>query len=92
MGHHLTDFDYGFAKLKSGDVLKVVNDGGAFGDALVLGFSEAGEAKLSRPYAYVSGAGTTGPTVLLGAETFTVTAYNIKHYPVVESRDRGRVT
>lgn len=42
-----------------------------FFDAVILGFAlDWNEVLVSRPYAYVAGANTTGPTVLLGAETY----------------------
>lgn len=61
---HITDDDQ---RLNAGDVIRVFD--GPFGDAIILGFDERGHAKCSRPYAYASSVGTTGPTVLLGAET-----------------------
>lgn len=51
----------------AGDVIRLF-DCGAFGDAVILGFDDFGQVKLSRPYAYVSSAGTTGPTTLMGCE------------------------
>lgn len=64
---------------KSGDVIRVLPEGSPYGNAVILGFAPDGECKLSRPYAYASGVGTTGPTVLLGAETYTMTANNMRH-------------
>lgn len=56
--------------LFAGDVIRVFD--GPFGDAVILGFSDEGECRLSRPYVYASGVGTTGPTPLLGAETYSM--------------------
>lgn len=90
---HLTEFKYTLesphldrsAEFKVGDVLRVFATG-AFCHAVVLGFREDGECKLSRPYAYASGNGTTGPTVLLGAETYTMTANNMRHLATLSPR------
>lgn len=77
---------------KAGDVIKAGD--GAFMDCVVLGFNEAGDAKLGRPYAYVSGAGTTGPTTLVGVEHVVVYAASFKEslklYPTIESGGRRR--
>jgi len=59
--------------LQAGHVIRPFNGPGEpFMDMIVLGFSEDGNAKVARPYCYVSGAGTTGPTVLTGHEELTV--------------------
>jgi hypothetical protein len=50
----------------AGDVVRVFD--GPFGDAVVLGFDPGDDALVERPYAYASGVGTTGPSVLLGHE------------------------
>lgn len=101
MGFHLTEFTYELggahagekAVFKAGDVLKVLSEGSAFDHAVVLGFQEDGECKLSRPYAYANGTGTTCANVLLGAETYTMTANNMKHLATCDARvDTGRVT
>lgn len=77
---------------KAGDVVRAGSD--AFMDCVILGFNEAGDAKLARPYAYVSGVGTTAPTVLTGVETFVVYAASFaesqKLYPVIETGGRRR--
>lgn len=80
--------------VRSGDVLRVLPEGSAFADAVVLGFDETGECKVSRPYAYANGVGTTGPNVLLGAETYSLTATNMRHYLTDRKfvADTGRVT
>jgi hypothetical protein len=54
------------ARWRAGDVVRVFD--GPFSDAVVLGFDDADSALVQRPYAYASGVGTTGPTVLLGSE------------------------
>lgn len=44
-----------------------------WGQHVILGFSADGkEVKLARPYAYASCVGSTGPTVLLGSEVYTL--------------------
>lgn len=43
---------------------------------------------LSRPYAFVSGVGTTSPTVLLGQETFEVDFDRLQKYYVQVLTDR----
>jgi hypothetical protein len=44
--------------------------------------------KLARPYAYVSGAGTTSPTVLLGHETFQLDFEELQKYYMEVVTDR----
>lgn len=59
----------------AGDVVRSrLMDGNfsAFCDAVLLGFTEDGYAKLARPYVYASSVGTVGPTVLTGVETYIV--------------------
>ena len=71
--------------LHAGDVIRM-NEWSAFPDSVILGFNKYGDAKVSRPYAYVSSAGTTGPTVLLGAETYVVGVTDIyDHYKMLEN-------
>jgi hypothetical protein len=71
--------------LHPGDVIRL-NSWGAFGDCVILGFNEQGEARVSRPYAYATGIGTTGPTLLQGAETFNLpVALIVSHYKVIEN-------
>jgi hypothetical protein len=73
----------------AGDVIKLFNYA-AFGDAVILGFDDFGQVKLSRPYAYVSCAGTTGPTTLMGYEVGVYPCKSlIDHYRRIEE---GRVT
>jgi hypothetical protein len=67
--------------LVAGDVLRVGE--GAFMDAVILGFNDVGDMKVSRPYAYASNVGTTGPTPLLGAETYVFAAGGFKNLPHV---------
>lgn len=58
--------------LKAGDVY-AMNEFGAFSHAVILGFDESGDnCKVSRPYCFASSTGTTGPTPLMGAETFEI--------------------
>ena len=64
-------------ELKPGCILREKNKDGTFppfADCVILKIENvlnvSHRIKLSRPYAYVSGAGTTSPTVLLGQETF----------------------
>lgn len=45
---------------------------------MILGFNEAGDAKISRPYAYANSVGTTCVNSLLGAETFTISQNNLR--------------
>jgi hypothetical protein len=77
---------------KAGDVIRAGE--GAFMDCVVLGFNEAGDARLGRPYAYANGVGTTGPTTLTGVETFIVYARSfaasLDLYSTVESGGRRR--
>lgn len=61
--------------INAGDVIRLFD--GPFGDAVILGFNDINEALVSRPYAYASCTGTTGPTVLTGAETLTLTPNNL---------------
>jgi len=77
--------------LRAGDVIRVFD--GPFGDAVILGFNDEGIAKVSRPYVYAHGIGTTGPTPLLGAETYELYTSNLRRllgkWPVLQ---RGKVT
>ena len=64
-------------EFNAGDIVRERNRDNAFIDAVILGFSPPNQwgdvsAKLSRPYVYASCVGTTSPTVLMGAETYTV--------------------
>lgn len=90
------DDSYYLAKwgdLEAGDVIRVLDPACAFCDAVILGFDPKGNAKVSRPYVYASGVGTTGPNPLLGAETFSVTQTNLKHYIGLHGvLARGKVT
>ena len=62
-----------------GDVIRLGD--WPFADAVILGFDDFANVKLSRPYAYASNTGTTGPTVLMGAETGVYPCASlIKHY------------
>ncbi len=56
--------------------------GGPWSHCLILGFSTGpGEefARVSRPYAYASCVGTTGPTVMLGCETWDMPVSKLEH-------------
>ena len=94
MSYHNT-FDYhtlfeGYP-IRVGDVLRVFD--GPFGDAVILGFDDDGNAKLARPYVYAHGAGTVGPTPLVGTEIYTVTPTNLKYYIANNGiRQRDKVT
>lgn len=67
-------------EIKAGDVLRVFEFGAPFGDAVILGFDDEGNAKLTRPYVYAHGVGTTGPTPLLGSEVYTLYPRDLAHY------------
>lgn len=69
-------------EFKSGQVIRTFD--GPFGDATVLGFNDNGDMKVARPYVYVSGAGTTGPTPLTGVETFSIPSSQHGFYEIVE--------
>lgn len=90
--HHDRTPDATASALVAGDVIRLFD--GAFGDAVILGFDDDNWAKLDRPYAYASGVGTTGPTVLLGHEPMIIRAIELARYEVVETNRRGggRVT
>lgn len=68
----------------AGDVVHTTNGHGfAWEDSIILGFTEPDKhgdtyAKLSRPFVYVSSAGTTSPSPLVGIETYTVTVAGLK--------------
>ncbi len=72
--------------LSAGDVIRVFD--GPYGDGTILGFNDAGEAKVARPYAYASGVGTTGPRALLGHEDIVYTVGNLKHF-VKQANETG---
>ena len=61
---------------KAGDVLRVFD--GPFGDAVILGFNDAGDAKMARPYAYAHTVGTTGSTPLVGTEIYTLNPNDLR--------------
>lgn len=97
MSFHHTEFkDEFYPQLtwKAGDVLRDPVHY-AFCDFVVLGFSDDTRienpklVKVARCYAYVSGAGTTDPTVLLGAETMTATIHWLRRMSKVSE---GRCT
>lgn len=56
------------SKFKAGDVVRA-HGNWAFPDAVIAGFDNKGNARLLRPYLYVSSVGTTGPVGLTGFET-----------------------
>jgi len=62
--------------LDAGDVLRVF--GGPFGDAVILGFNDAGDAKMARPYVYAHNVATTGPTPLVGTEIYTLNPNDLR--------------
>lgn len=55
-------------QFKAGDVVRA-HGNWAFPDAVIAGFDKNGNARLLRPYLYVSSVGTTGPVGLTGFET-----------------------
>lgn len=61
-----------------------------FSDHVILGFSEDGYAKVSRPYVYASGIGTTCPTPLLGCETYELSVNALT--TCYDKIGRGRTT
>lgn len=83
--YHLTESKD--KQFHAGDVVRLGES--AFMDAVILGFDDNDNAKISRPYAYVSSVGTTGPTVLVGTETVVFSAKDLVAYPRVGG---GRVT
>jgi len=74
--------------LDAGDVLRMFD--GPFGDAIILGFNAAGDAKMARPYAYAHTVGTTSPAPLIGTEVYTLTPNNLRHligvWPVLQKK------
>lgn len=88
---HLESFEFEKLTLKVGQVVRCFD--GPFSDAVILGFSPEGQAKVSRPYAYASGVGTTGPGVLLGSETFELPTKMIaEHYTLVDAGAHRRMS
>lgn len=77
---------------QAGDVARNKNKDmlSPFSDHVILGFSEDGQARVSRPYLYASGVGTTGPTPLLGCETYELSVNALTEY--YEKIGRGRIT
>ena len=78
--------------LHSGDVVRM-NNWDEFSDNIILGFDEGDNtayAKVARPYAYVSGAGTTGPVALLGMEQYTLPVLHIRDHFKIVSNDGHR--
>jgi hypothetical protein len=69
----LTHKDGTEVELKAGHLIRPFGaESDGFSTMIILGFSDEGNAKVARPYAYASCVGTTGPTVLVGSETLTV--------------------
>ncbi len=78
-----------------GQVIRRVGSKDQWSDTIILGFSEPNKrdevyVRVSRPFAYASCVGTTSPSVLLGAETYTITALDLttgyettKGYPMI---------
>jgi len=54
---------------KRGDVVRMTPTYNAFSDCVILGFNEAGYAKMARPYLYAS---HIGNTPLTGVETIAM--------------------
>jgi len=89
---HASDMEVGRPPvLMAGDVVKLFDD--AFGDAVVLGFTERDKhgsifVKLARPFASATLVGTTCASVALQYEDVEVSVENILHgnAEVVESR------
>ena|ERR1700684_2654132 len=80
--------------LHAGDVVRM-NDFGAFSDSVILGFNLEGDyptARVSRPYVYASGVGTTGQTPLLGTETYELPVQHILDNFKIMENDGHRVT
>lgn len=91
--HAETEWTEGEVTLHSGDVVRM-NAWDAFADSVILGFNDGGKptAKVSRPYVYASGVGTTGPVPLLGCETYELPVEHIlKHYKVIDNDGHRRV-
>lgn len=74
-GFHNTQSAVPGLTINAGDVIRLFD--GPFGDAVILGFNDIFEAKVSRPYVYASSVGTTGPVALTGVETLTLTPANL---------------
>lgn len=99
--HALTEVtvDYPLVKggkitLHAGDVVRM-NDFGAFSDSVILGFNDNKgytTARVSRPYVYASGVGTTGATPLLGTETYELPVKHIIESFKIMENDGHRVT
>lgn len=84
--HTLLRTDYG--TFRAGDVIRNTEGEYPWCQCILLGFSAPDKhgdvyVKLSRPYAYVSCAGTTSPTVLTGVETLTMPISKLKHEKVL---------
>ncbi len=69
---------------RSGQVIRMKSeDGVPWSDTIILGFClKTKQAKLSRPYAYVNGAGTTGPSILQGVETYSIRFESLNDFTV----------
>jgi hypothetical protein len=75
MNFHLTELE----EFKAGDVYRM-NDFNPFADAVILGLSAEGYARVARPYVYASLTGTTGCTPLMWAEVFDLPVANLRQY------------
>lgn len=77
---------------QAGDVVRNKNQDMLypFSDHVILGFSEDGQARVSRPYLYASGVGTTGPIPLLGCETYELSVNALT--ACYDKIGRGRTT
>lgn len=87
--HHTIHTVKGGYSYQAGDTLRHKTMAAEWSTHLILGFSET-EVKLARPYAYVSGSGTTGPTVLQGCETYSVPLSHLDHFEHLSRDGRFR--
>jgi hypothetical protein len=91
--HAQEEWTEGKVTLHAGDVVRM-NDFGAFSDSVILGFNgdkDYPTARVSRPYVYASGVGTTGPVPLLGTETYELPVEHIiKHFKIMENDGHRR--
>lgn len=88
---HVTSVTVGEQTLNAGDVVRLMSmHQSAFCDAVILGFSPQGNAKIARPYVYASSVGTTCANPLLGCETFQVSIKSLMEFDKVI--DTGRIS
>ena len=76
-----------------GQVVRMINSDGTvapFSDALVLSYDEKMDSyHLARPYGFASGTETSGPTPLLGCESYEVPWASLKEHAVSVLTSRG---